>query len=368
MRAHELRRGTPEFLILFINSICNLTCDHCFYWRNLNKRDDLTFEELVRLSEDLDPFDHLNLSGGEPFIRKEFAEVCRQFIEHNKVRFIYVPTNGFYTKRTVAALERVLEHPGLALFACELSLDGMPEFHNKFRGHPQSFAKAMETYEALAELQERDPRLRIHSISTVTQTNVEEIRRLTTYLYERCPRMDHHNLALIRGERKDESLERPALEAYADLAAYHRRLWAERERRRFGSVVDPMLTWAKLRTANERRMVVPCKAGNLSGVIHANGNVAICETEAYFKPLGNLREKSFREIWFSEEAEAQRRIIRNRECHCTNEVFLWPSITYQPLQLARAAFGARIWKNPTPLSPAERQRVIGTDPVPHGDA
>ena len=43
--------GTPPFLILFINSICNQSCEHCFYWRNLNRRDDLTFEELTALSE-----------------------------------------------------------------------------------------------------------------------------------------------------------------------------------------------------------------------------------------------------------------------------------------------------------------------------
>ena len=60
--AHEeVDGGTPPFLVLFINSICNLTCDHCFYWRDLNKRDDLTFEELESLSLDLGPIDNLNL-------------------------------------------------------------------------------------------------------------------------------------------------------------------------------------------------------------------------------------------------------------------------------------------------------------------
>ena len=59
----------PTFLILFINSICNLTCEHCFYWRNLNRRDDLTFDEIKSLSEELDGIDTLNLSGGEPFLR-----------------------------------------------------------------------------------------------------------------------------------------------------------------------------------------------------------------------------------------------------------------------------------------------------------
>lgn len=366
LRAIGRPRRTPEFLILFINSICNLKCDHCFYWKNLNQRDDLTFDELVSLSRDLDPFENLNLSGGEPFIRRDFAEVCLQFIEHNGVRQIYVPTSGYFTERTVTALEKLLAHDGLQLFACELSLDGMPEFHNRFRGDPKSFEKAMETYEALVELQRRDPRLRIHSISTVTDTNVEEIRRLTTYLYERCPQIDHHNLALIRGDRKDPSLQGPALEAYLDLARYARRLWHDRESGRFGAIVDPLLTWGKVRTARERRMVVPCTAGNLSGVVYANGDVAVCETAASYPPLGNLRQKGFRELWFSPAAEAQRESIRCKQCHCTNEVFLWPSITFQPLQLARAMAGARIWRTPEPLPRDQRTPIeaAGSNPEP----
>ncbi len=356
MRASQRApRKTPPFLILFINSICNLKCDHCFYWRSLNQKDDLTFDELVALSRDLDPFDHLNLSGGEPFIRKEFGDICLQFIEHNGVKQIYVPTNGYYLERTIAALEQILEHDGLQLFACELSLDGMPEFHNRFRGHPESFEKAMETYDALAELQKRDPRVRIHAISTVTDTNTDEIRRLTTYLFDRCPQIDHHNLALIRGDRKDTSLHGPALDAYVELATYARRLWSEREHERFGSIVDPMLTWAKVRTAQEQEMVVPCKASTLSGVVYANGDVAVCETAASYEPLGNLRQSSFRELWFSEAAEAQRNAIRCKECYCTNEIFLWPSIVFQPGQLVRAAVGASVWKAPSPLTPEERE-------------
>ena len=201
--------GTPPFLILFINSICNLTCEHCFYWRNLNQRDDLKVEEIFALARDLGRIENLNLSGGEPFMRPEFAEICRFFIQNNGVEQIYVPTNGYFTERTINALKSIFEEKSLELFVCELSIDGMPEYHDRFRGNSKSFAKLLETYEALAEMQVTEPRLRIHSISTVTSENLDEIKRLTTYLYERCPAMDHHNLALIRGERKNQSLVHP---------------------------------------------------------------------------------------------------------------------------------------------------------------
>jgi MoaA/NifB/PqqE/SkfB family radical SAM enzyme len=345
---------SPPFLILFINSICNQKCEHCFYWKNLNRRDDLTTEELFALSRSLGRIENLNLSGGEPFLRPEFGEICRQFIRHNKVRQIYVPTNGYFTDRTVKQITETLKEKSLDLFVAEISLDGLGEFHNQFRGSPGAFDKAMETYEALAKLQEGDQRLRIHSISTATEVNMDEIRRLTTYLFDRCPKMDHHNLALIRGDRKNPSLHGPSLNEYQRLYEYVRRLWTSREEGRYGSVVEPMLQWAKSQTAATQSQVVPCRAGRLNAVVYSNGDVSVCESHA---PLGNLREKSFPEIWASPEAETLRRSIAAKECYCTNEVFLWPSITYQPPQLVRAILGAKVWQKAKPLRNDEKPVV-----------
>lgn len=324
---------SPPFLILFINSICNQTCEHCFYWRSLNQKDDLTVDELRALSAELGPVENLNLSGGEPFLRKEFAEICGFFIRHNGTKQIYVPTNGSFADRTVAAVEQVLREKSLQLFAVEFSLDGMHEYHDRFRGMKNAFDRAMETYRALADLQRRDPRLRIHAISTATSENIAQVTELTRYLYENCPAMDHHNLALIRGDRKNPSLTGPALEQYRRLYDLVKRTWASREEDRYGSIVEPMLQWAKTRTSEAGRQVVPCMAGRLSAVIYANGGVSVCENHA---PIGNLRQKSFREIWYSEEAATLRRSIGAKQCWCTNEIFLWPSIVYQPLQLANA--------------------------------
>jgi MoaA/NifB/PqqE/SkfB family radical SAM enzyme len=336
-------RDTPPFLVLFINSICNLTCDHCFYWRDLNQRNDLTFDELEALSKDLGPIENLNLSGGEPFIRPDFAEIVRMFIRNNGVKQVYVPTNGYFTDKTEKALRSVLEERDLLLFACELSLDGTREFHNEFRGNKKSFENAMVTYDMLAALQKEDPRLRIHSISTATNRNIGEIAALTEYLYERCPAMDHHNLAVIRGDRKDPSLLAPSLEDYATLEKRVRHLWYPREQGRFGSSVEPMLQWAKIETLRAEQQVVPCRAGVIAGVVYANGDVSVCELH---EPLGNLRDRSFREIWNSPGAKALRERIAKKECWCTTEVFLWPSVVFQPVPLMRAAIGGKVWKRP----------------------
>lgn len=93
--------------------------------------------------------------------------------------------------------------------------------------------------------------------------------------------------------------------------------------------------------------MVPCRAGILNAVVYSNGDVSVCEAHT---PLGNLREKTFNEIWSSPEAQALRTSIANRECTCTNEVFLWPSIVYQPYQLMRGMIGGRVWRKVKPLS------------------
>lgn len=347
------RQGAPSppFFVLFINSICNMKCEHCFYWTHLNKRDDLSFDEIVALSESMGPIENLNLSGGEPFLRKEFAAICRQFIRRNSVRQIYVPTNGWYLDKTIAAVTSVLEESELDLFVAEISLDGMAEFHDRFRVAPGSFDRAMKTYEALAELQQKDARLRIHSISTATDVNIDQIRQLTTYLYERCPKMDHHNLAIIRGDRKNPALTTPDLQAYQELYEYIRRLWAPREEGRYGGIVEPMLQWAKVETLVRKGQVVPCKAGVLTGVVSANGDVSVCELHT---PLGNLRQQTFPEIWHSPKATALRASVARNECHCTTEVFLWPSIVFQPTHLVKAMAGARVWQRIRPLEPGEK--------------
>lgn len=286
--------------------------------------------------------------GGEPFLRDEFGAICRQFIRANGVRQIYVPSNGWFTERTIAAVTEVLKEPELDLLVVELSLDGMAKFHDTFRVAPGSLKKAMVTYDALAKLHESDPRLCIHCISTATDVNVEEIRKLTTYLYDRCPKMDHHNLAIIRGDRKNPALKTPPLDEYQALFEYIRSLWQPREEGRYGGIVEPMLQWAKVRTLQERKQVVPCKAGVLTTVISANGDVSICELH---EPLGNLRQQSCWEIWNSDKANAMRASVARKECYCTTEGFLWPSIVFQPKPLAQGMAGGRVWQEDQAAGP-----------------
>jgi MoaA/NifB/PqqE/SkfB family radical SAM enzyme len=144
------------------------------------------------------------------------------------------------------------------------------------------------------------------------------------------------------------SVERraPDLGRYLALDRDVKNRWADRERGRLRRIVRPALAWTSAQTASRRVQIVPCKAGVLSAVVYANGDVSVCETVLSHPILGNLRERSFRELWHSPQAQKARTMIRTRQCACTNEVFLSPSVTFQPAHLVRALVRSKVRPQP----------------------
>ena len=72
-----------------LNRYCSV-----FYWDELNQKGDLSWQEIVKLSENSPPFTDLWFSGGEPTLRKELAGIIDLFVQNNGVHYINLPTNG----------------------------------------------------------------------------------------------------------------------------------------------------------------------------------------------------------------------------------------------------------------------------------
>ena len=102
---NEVRPRLPAELIFFVTSHCHLRCKHCFYHETLDRRGEgeLTFDEYERLSEGLDDFLVGLFCGGEPFMRKNLAEIVRLACIHLRPRLIHIPTNAISPKRINSA-------------------------------------------------------------------------------------------------------------------------------------------------------------------------------------------------------------------------------------------------------------------------
>jgi len=135
-----------------VTSHCNATCETCFYWDELNQKGDLSWDEIVKLSQRTPPFTDLWFSGGEPALRRELAEIIDLFVRNNGVRYIHLPTNGLKPHRIYEVSEHCLsENPNLELHV-NIALDGLRESHDLMRGVPGNFEKALESARMLRTL------------------------------------------------------------------------------------------------------------------------------------------------------------------------------------------------------------------------
>ena len=61
------RNIMPEYVTFFVTNRCNCKCKHCFFWKELNNlKNELTLDEIKKISMSMGKFSVLSLTGGEP--------------------------------------------------------------------------------------------------------------------------------------------------------------------------------------------------------------------------------------------------------------------------------------------------------------
>jgi MoaA/NifB/PqqE/SkfB family radical SAM enzyme len=93
---------------------------------------------------------HINLSGGEPYLRDDLPEIYAVLREKYPKARIVISTNGLMPRRTRDITARM---PSVAV---RVSIDALGEANDEVRGVPGSYTKAMETLRLLEELGVKD--------------------------------------------------------------------------------------------------------------------------------------------------------------------------------------------------------------------
>jgi len=118
---------------------CNLKCVHCYAGSEDRDYDnEMTTEEGKAMIDDLAAYGApvLLFSGGEPTIRKDLLELMKY--AKSKGMRVVISTNG-----TLITEEKAAQFAEVGLSYVGVSLDGGRETHDKFRGIPGSFDKAI---------------------------------------------------------------------------------------------------------------------------------------------------------------------------------------------------------------------------------
>ncbi len=165
---------------------CNLRCVHCYAQsKDIEYEDELTTEQGKELIDDLAEFGSpvILFSGGEPTMRKDLPELA-EYAKSKGMRAV-ISTNGTLIDEKMA---KVLKKIGLSYVG--ISLDGVRETNDKFRGVPGAFDAAID---GLRNCMKED--IKVGLRFTINKKNVVDIPAIFDIIEEEgIPRVCFYHL------------------------------------------------------------------------------------------------------------------------------------------------------------------------------
>ena len=345
------RRVTPPFVTLYVTTRCDEKCIHCYYWDELNPKPNRDFglEEFEKTFASMGEIYNLFIGGGEPFLRRDLAEILLASARTNNVANVYVPTNGQHTERTVEILEKTLSQAPAMHFHLNLSVDHTDEAkHDYIRGKKNAYRRMLETLDAVQPFRERFPNLVLHTLTTVMKENQDDIFDIYEELKRRF-QPDGISLNYCRGNPLDPGQTEVDRKVYKKLAArleedYRSGLLQLNGPSTFGPanhVLDQHVRSTVERTLAEQKAQFSCVSGRLACVIYSNGDVVECEIKN--SALGNLRDADydFGKLWFNGRAKEVAHEAANG-CFCTHECGHYSSAIYSLPTVVKIAVKAAV--------------------------
>jgi 12,18-didecarboxysiroheme deacetylase len=165
----QFSKDKKPVVVWNVTRACNLACVHCYARAVKKSREkELSHDEGVALLDDLADFGVpvVLFSGGEPLVRTDLLDLARYAVKRG-MRAV-ISTNGTLIDKEKA---RGLKDIGLSYVG--VSLDGMEEINDRFRGKKGAFQKAMEGIRNCREVG-----LKVGLRFTVNRMNAREIPRI----------------------------------------------------------------------------------------------------------------------------------------------------------------------------------------------
>ena len=293
---------------LIVTFKCNLKCAGCGSWQ-VREHNDLSTEEWLEVFQQLRSLDVVKILGGEPLARRDIVQLLAGVREIIDPYILQMTSNGMLGDRLVEAIEAVA-WPGLQL---RISVDGLGPTHDRMRGVEGSHATVVETCRRVAALQPKYG-FKFGINFAVTDDSVGELDDMVRFA-------ESLGADLIPGVNVDPFLvgteppevRRPKVIMVDDKARALRAL----EDARVGTkrqlpLVDHIVSRFVTKDTFERQLdgdIQRFSCRELRDLLYLlpNGDVVRCGLD--HRPVGNIRQSTFDDIWFGDEVKAFRKRV-----------------------------------------------------------
>jgi radical SAM protein with 4Fe4S-binding SPASM domain len=305
-QGHGAPRAASErkpIVVWNITRRCNLSCIHCYSDSEARVYPgELTFEQCKTVVDDLAAFNvpAVLLSGGEPMIHPYFFELATYARE--KGLRLTLSTNG-----TLIDLEAAKRIKTLGFSYVGISLDGIGETHDYFRGKQGAFVKTVEAFRNCKAVGQKAG-LRL----TLSRSTIEDIERILDFIEaEQIDRVCFYHLVFSGRGANLVDVEPAKTRAAIDTILAKTADWVKRGQNREVLTVDQPADGAylylRLLRENPQRAkeVYDLLSWNGGGANSSGIGISNIDTQGNVHPdqfwqtlnLGNVKERPFSEIW-----------------------------------------------------------------------
>lgn len=283
---------------IIITYRCNAKCNMCDCFKDPTRP-----EEEVDLAtlEKLPEMVFTNITGGEPFIRRDIHDIVRLLFK--KTDRVVISTNGYFTDRIIALCE---EFPEVGI---RISIEGLEETNNAIRGLPEGFNRGYGTLKKLVEMGHKD----VGFGMTVQDINCKELVPLykisDEWGMEFATATLHNSFYFRKTNNKIEDKYKVA-KAFEDLI---NELLKSKSPKKWARAY---FNHGLINYIYGQPRLLPCDMGSDAFFMDPFGDIIPCNGMTKKMSMGNLHEKSWDEIWTSDQASKVRKCIKRCDKNC----------------------------------------------------
>lgn len=311
----------PYKLTFAVTYSCNSRCKHCNIWR-IKPKNELSLDEIEEFAKKSNFFYWYNLTGGEPFLRKDYIDLIKVLLENSKNFYLLNSiTNAFNPDLIASKLREILELK-IPRVIYGVSLDGYKELHEYIRGVKGSFENALNTFKLFKDLEKEFKNFRTYFGYTLSPLNLGEFKKTFETVKEKIPSIsikdfhvnlfhlsNHYYSNLNLGLKfKPEDYRKEVMEELNQIIKLKKMSTDPVD------ILDPLYLKLARNFIKKEKSPLPCKAIETSVFIDPQGNVYPCSI--WNKKLGNLRKVDYnlKKILKSKEAKKVKLMARVLKC------------------------------------------------------
>ena len=316
------RLSFPYKLTFAITYRCNSRCKTCNIWKK-KSTNELSAEEIGLFFKNSNDFSWIDLTGGEPSLRKDFVDICETIHRYtSNLVLLHFPTNGYLTNKIVNDVKEIRKMGSSYRILITVSTDGDEQLNDEIRGINGAWKRQIETFIKLREIKN------VETVFGMTlspfnydrfQTTFAAIKQVIPWITAKDFHISLMNYSEIfydnmeqKEHMKDPAKRKQILVGMMQSAEHYKRMIGIPKNPR--TILEHAFSKRAESYLKTGKTPLPCHALKSSCFIDPRGEVFPCIT--FNHSLGNLRDYNYtlEKIWNLEATRALQKQITGFKC------------------------------------------------------